>query len=942
MSPTVDQPLNVDPADPAKEPSKKDGSGERERRACPTCGTELFGAAKYCPVCMLRKALSSEGEPGHSASESAFEPTRELVSHRFQHYELAVGDDGKPIELGRGAMGVTYKAFDVDLRVPVTLKLISEKYVGDESTRLRFLREARAAAKVRHTNVASVFHLGKSSGDYFYAMEFVEGETLESLVNRSGCLDANLSLEILIQLAAGMAAIDEQHLVHRDIKPTNIIVQLKEGDRVTAKIIDLGLAKTVGESAPESAISVLGGFAGTPEFASPEQFAGVEVDIRSDLYSLGVTVWKMLTGRTPFRGSPPEVMYQHQHGTLPLEQMKDVPQPFVSLLEALLEKDPGKRPQSPVELQGQLRKLSVELQAKDQWTTGSLAKAEGERKRFRWSDGKARIAIGAVLLIVAVGSLYWLVTKDALPVVNAKSVAVLPFDNFSDNKENANFSDGLTSEVIFQLSKVADLRVISRQSVLRYRDVPVEHQKSLSEIGRELDVAAILESSVQRFDNRVRIITVLYDAPRSERLWGASYDREMKDIFSIQSDVAEQIAAALQARLSADERINIHHKPTENAAAYDLYLRGWGLYQLYRKDENEKAIDLFKQALEADPKFALAYTGLADAYIERVQRFHGEDFWSDSAVNLCQQAVTLDPQEVRSYTELARALLNKGWNEKAREPIHRALELNPNDWRANRFAADELFGTARYDEIYFYLRKCFAVNPNDSYAPNLMGYICWMVGQNDLAEKWMQRAVNVETDPQARLLMQCELSVLRGDYATAAPGLKQLPPGFYGYTFSASGLLIDCLVHLKDWSGLLQLIAVLKQSGDTQKGRNPATLLMPEAIGLRALGEETEARETVERCETIARDDLTTKKYDEHWNHWILAFCERFLGRKEEAYQHVRESFTNGDVAFLGWLPDSPSLQIFKPDPEFQAILAEKDKQYVQKRVRILSIEKEY
>src|ERR1700722_9514709 len=187
------------------------------------------------------------------------------------------GDRGRTIELGRGAMGVTYKAFDVNLRFPVTLKLISEKYVGDQSARLRFLREARAAAKVRHSNVASVFHLGRSSWGYFYAMEFVEGETLESFIKRSGCLSVKLAMEIVMQVAAGLAAVHEQHLVHRDIKPNNIIVRLKDENHVTAKIIDLGLAKTVGGLASESAISEVGGFAGTPEFASPEQFAGVGV-----------------------------------------------------------------------------------------------------------------------------------------------------------------------------------------------------------------------------------------------------------------------------------------------------------------------------------------------------------------------------------------------------------------------------------------------------------------------------------------------------------------------------------------------------------------------------------------------------------------------------------------------------------------------------------------
>jgi WD40 repeat protein/serine/threonine protein kinase len=269
---------------------------------------------------------------------------------RFEHYELLQAEDGRPVELGRGAMGITYKAFDVDLHCPVTLKVISEKYLGEESARLRFLREARAAASVRHPNVASVFHLGRTGQNYFYAMEFVEGETLKHLIKRSGRLDVSLALEIAMQVAAGLVAIHEQHLVHRDIKPTNIMVRLKEERSVTAKIIDLGLAKTLDGSASEAGISSPGAFAGTPEFASPEQFAAVGVDIRSDLYSLGVTLWEMLIGRTPFRGSSVEVMYQHQHTPLPAEQLNGIPQPLVVLLEVLLAKDPVRRFQTPAEL----------------------------------------------------------------------------------------------------------------------------------------------------------------------------------------------------------------------------------------------------------------------------------------------------------------------------------------------------------------------------------------------------------------------------------------------------------------------------------------------------------------------------------------------------------------------------------------------------------------
>ena len=279
---------------------------------CRTCGAPLRGDEPldgHCLACLLDAALDDEEEPAAGIG-------------LFDQYRLTRHADGTPVELGRGAMGVTYKAFDVDLRCAVTLKVISEKYVGDESARLRFLREARAAASIRHPNVASVFHLGRTNENYFYAMEFVEGETLENLIKRSGRLEIKPALEIATQVTAGLAAVHKQKLVHRDIKPSNIMVSMEDGGAVSAKIIDLGLAKAVKEPGFQTSISIPEGFSGTPEFASPEQFTGVGVDIRSDLYSLGVTLWEMVTGHGPFRGSPAEVMYQHQHAPLPLEQLE--------------------------------------------------------------------------------------------------------------------------------------------------------------------------------------------------------------------------------------------------------------------------------------------------------------------------------------------------------------------------------------------------------------------------------------------------------------------------------------------------------------------------------------------------------------------------------------------------------------------------------------------
>jgi serine/threonine protein kinase len=315
-------------------------SEEPSRLICQSCGAPLRGdepVGGYCLACLLETAIDEEKEPA-------------VGPELFDHYQLVRHADGAPVELGRGAMGVTYKAIDVDLRCEVTLKVIRGKYLGEESARLRFLREARAAASVRHPNVASVFHLGRTGENYFYAMEFVEGETLQSFLKRSGRLEIRTALEIARQVTAGLAAVHKQRLVHRDIKPSNIMVNFEEEGAVTAKIIDLGLAKGVNQPTAHTTISTIGHFAGTPEYASPEQFGGVGVDFRSDLYSLGVMLWEMLTGNSLFRGSPAELMHQHQHAALPLEQLEGVPQPVVSLIETLLDKDPKRRFQTPAEL----------------------------------------------------------------------------------------------------------------------------------------------------------------------------------------------------------------------------------------------------------------------------------------------------------------------------------------------------------------------------------------------------------------------------------------------------------------------------------------------------------------------------------------------------------------------------------------------------------------
>jgi protein kinase/serine/threonine-protein kinase len=869
----------------------------------------------------------------------------------LEHYEIMAREDGTPFELGRGAMGVTYKAIDVNLRCPVALKIINVRFVGDESARLRFVREARAAASVRHPNVASVFHLGTSGDSYFYAMEFVDGETLRKFIQRSDRLEAQLALEIVAQIAAGLSAIEKQHLVHRDIKPSNIMVSLEDGQLQTAKIIDLGLAKPLNESGSTAGISIPGSFAGTPAYASPEQFSGVGTDIRSDLYSLGVTLWEMLAGDLPFNGVPAELMHQHQHMALPPAKLAGFPQPISALLEVLLAKDPAQRFQKPAHLIQVIPKISEAIDSRsriaadrlrsipqesitgDGKSKKALSKQGSKIRRLGWIGLVLILIVGLPLAVDFFFPLPFLHQRNTPGNSAEKSIAVLPFESLSANKEDAYFAGGIQEEILSKLSKVSQLRVISRISVMRYG--PGERQ-DLRSIANTLGVTSVVEGTVSRAGQRVRVTTELIDAQKDKTVWSETYDRELVDIFAIQNDVAEQVALALRGKLTRDEQATLQQNPTRNLAAYDLYLRGWALFQLHRQEENEKAIDLFKQALALDPKFALAYTGLASAYVERAFRFHGEESWVDSAINLCRQAIALDPREVRGYTELANALQMKGLGQEASEPIRKALELNPNDWRANLFAADELFGTRHYDERYAYLRRSFAASPTDTQVPNDIGYLWWAAGDLDRGEKWLQRAIDLETDPQRHLMIECERLVMRGDYAAALSGLEQLPADFRATDiWVASSLVVDCHYHLKHWDEMLRI-------GDQMTNYKSfgAVPFLPRAIALRHLGREAEAIQSAEECARLAWIELV-KPAEVSWNEWLLACSLRFLGRNEEAHEYLRASFAHGDVLSM-LIPDTPQFEILKSDPEFQAILAVREKENIQLRAKMSAIEDSY
>src|SRR6188472_803317 len=421
---------------------------------CPTCGAaleETFGGGGGCMFCLLQAGIGSEQETVHDSTPDALEG-----GVRFGVYEIDCRADGSLCELGRGAMGVTYRATDTSLQRKVALKIIKID-IAERSAdaRERFMREARAAASLRHENIATVYQFGMrlETGQYFYAMELIEGETLEERVRRAGPLDARTTIDIAQQVTSALTAAEKHGLVHRDLKPANLMLVSPDGEtsnneKLLVKIIDFGLAKAV-HSQIDSKSLTHDRFVGTPAFASPEQLEHSALDVRSDIYSLGETLWFALTGKTPFAGRTlSEIHRAQKSNALPVEQLKaaHVPHRLKSLLQSMLAFEPASRPGTG-ELTARLRRCSPEVR----------------------SVRRTRVALAlATAILFGVSTLFLAyrlrVEKAGLNAAPGKSIAVLPFENRSEDKANAYFAEGIQDEILTRLSNIADLKVISRTS----------------------------------------------------------------------------------------------------------------------------------------------------------------------------------------------------------------------------------------------------------------------------------------------------------------------------------------------------------------------------------------------------------------------------------------------------------------------------------------------
>ena len=684
---------------------------------CPECGTRLEGGFSRglgrCMICLLRVGFDDAEEP----DETLFAP----VTDRLGNYRIERRDDGSLWELGRGAMGVTYRAVDTSLKRPVALKLIDSEWAkrGAEA-RERFMREARTAASLRHPNIATVYHFGirEENGQCFCAMELVEGETLEMRVRRTGPLDALTTIDIALQVSSALAAAEKQGLVHRDLKPANLMLVAAAPDandsspgkaekaETVVKVIDFGVAKALVEK-PDAMGLTHGGFVGTPAFASPEQFTDAQVEVRSDIYSLGATLWYLLTGNRPFQGTTIEQIRASQHSqALPIEQLKAarVPSRLVSLLVSMLALAPAARP-GIRQLKTQLQECSSQIL--DRWKIV---------KRFALAAALVTLVIVAAVLLFPQKRNQPLSGAANTSSIPPKSIAVLPFRNLSEDKENAFFADGIQDDLVTSLARIKDLKVVSRGSVASYRDLS---GRRLRAIAQELGVGAVLEGSVRRTANRVLVNVQLTDATTERQIWSDRYDRTLKDSIALQGELAAEIATALAAKLSPEEKAQVEAKLTNNPDAYVVYLRGreFQMRPEVSRDNFVAAEQCYRHAVALDARFALARARLAEILQGRYEWFDHQPVLLAEARSHAEEALRLDPHCGQAHMVMAKIL---SWSVKSierdkamKQEVDSALRLVPNDGYMVMIAA--LFQTDMdwLEEAEATFQRAIEINPRE-------------------------------------------------------------------------------------------------------------------------------------------------------------------------------------------------------------------------------------
>jgi non-specific serine/threonine protein kinase len=651
-----------------------------------------------------------------------------VIGQEVAHYRIT----GK---LGEGGMGAVYRAEDTRLRRQVALKFLPPELAEDAAARKRLLKEAQVASQLNHPNIATIYEVRETDDTAFIAMELVEGESLRDILD-NGPLKPNRLLDVARQMADGLEEAHAAGVLHRDLKPANVMLDAK--GRV--KILDFGLAIVTGrERAPGESPEVFmtrthtqWSTGGTVPYMPPEQLRGETTDVRGDVFSFGVLLYECLSGRFPFPGTnavdmmaaivtkPPAPLHEVAHDVAPLWERN---------IERCLEKDPDERFQTIQEL----------------------------RAAFRQADAPQKKA--------------------------EKSIAVLFFENLSRDAEDEYFRDGITEDIITELSNINGLRVFPRSTMLPFRDKPV----TVSEVAQQLNARYVLEGTLRRGGNRIRLTAQLVETRSGHALWAERFDRQMEDVFAIQDEIAQSIARALRVMLTEKEKKAIEKKPTQDVQAYDYYLRGRQFFHQMRRKGFDFARDMFARAIALDPTYAKAYAGLADccsllyAYWEATdENLKEADAASRKALQIAPElaeahvaravalslnkkfddgdaefktALRLDPECFEAFYFYARSCLIQGKQEKAVELFERASELRPEDYQAPILLAAIFDGLGRKREADAAARRGLKVaekhlelHPDDARALYLGAGAQCQLGERARSVEWAGRALKIDPD----------------------------------------------------------------------------------------------------------------------------------------------------------------------------------------------------
>ncbi len=672
--------------------------------------------------------------------------TREpMIGQILGHYRITE-------KVGEGAMGVVFRAHDERLHRDVAVKVLPGGALVDDDARKRFRREALALSRLNHPNVQSVYDFDTQDGVDFLVVEFVPGVTLAERI-AGGALSWSEASQLGAQLVEGLAAAHQQGVVHRDLKPAN--VRVTPDGRV--KLLDFGLAKMSSqvESVAVDNLTRSRTVVGTLMYMAPEQLRGLPADARSDIFALGVVLYEMTTGRHPFDCRvEPAMAYEIINKTppVPSEIRRDLPIRASTLIMKCMEKDSDRRYQSANEVLAMLRAPDApETIATNTWARARVVRVG--------AIGLGAVAIALVFLATKAG---WF---DGSPArADIESLAVLPLKNLSADPEQDYFADGMTEALITDLGRIAALRVISRTSAMRYKD----STKALPEIGRELSVDALVEGSVLRDGDRVRINAQLIDADTDEQLWSESYERDLRDVLGLQSEVARSIASAIELTLTPVEQALLGERRPIARAAYEEYLKGQYFLHQSSREGFLKSIRHFESAIREDSSYAESYAGIADAYLS----LDDGDYMPEAeartkARQAANQALALDETLANAHLSLGHLAIHEWQWAVADRELRRAIELNPSYAPTYRYWANYLIAFARYDEAIAAAKKGEELDPLWLAMGSTVGFQLLRAGRVDEALAQARKLLDMNPNFRAGHGLLCAIYATRGMYDEA-------------------------------------------------------------------------------------------------------------------------------------------------------------------------------